>query len=157
MADEFDNLKYSIYYQAKLKAVEGALTESTEYFYRKVTRWYSNKFHTPLLTVRRMPFMHILQEYYESQVEDYEYNDLYDMAVQQLVPEFMRQAEKQDEAFAQSLVEEQQRTLERKKRRDQARNAKNKNKAQEKPSEQQSLKKPQIQEFNMDFEDSGEE
>lgn len=151
MADEFDDLKYSIYYQAKLRAVEGALTESTEFFYRKITRWYSNQFHTPLQQVRKMPFMHILQEYYETQIEGYEYNDLYDMTVQQLIPELMRAREEQDEEFAQNLVEEQQRTLKRKEKKE-----------AEKAKGQQSLKddnKPssQVQEFNMNFEEEEEE
>lgn len=40
-----------------------------EYFYRKVCRWYSTTFHTPLHEVLNLPTPLIFQHYYESSFE----------------------------------------------------------------------------------------
>lgn len=40
-----------------------------DYFYRRVFRWYSEKFHTPLHEVYELPFEFVLQHYFEVQYE----------------------------------------------------------------------------------------
>ncbi len=109
----------SLYYQAKLKAVENILNDDDLSFYKKITRWYSTTFATPLQEVRKkIAFVNVLQEYYESTMEDSDFNDVYEYAMRDMLPEFMEEMEQGDVEFAKSLVEEQKAGLERKRRRD---------------------------------------
>ena len=40
------------------------------YFYRKICRWYSREFSTPLHEVEKLPITDVLTHYYESHYED---------------------------------------------------------------------------------------
>jgi len=91
----------STYYQAKLKAVENILNDDDMSFYKRITRWYSTTFATPLEIVRtKISWPQILQEYYESTMEEADFNDVYEMAMRDMLPEFMEELEQDDEKFA---------------------------------------------------------
>lgn len=125
MDDNFKASLYSpIYYAQQLKAVKAILEESDEFFYRKICRWYSKEFNTELTEVYKLPFPFLLQHYYEDRLDEMDYNELYDFACAELLPEFMKQREDEDQAFADSLIEEQKRTLEAKAKRDKAKRIK---------------------------------
>jgi hypothetical protein len=114
-----DDQTRSLYYQAKLRAIENILNDDDLSFYKKITRWYSTTFATPLLEVRQnIPFISILQEYYESTMEDTDFNDVYEYAMRDMLPEFMEEFEESDVEFAESMIEEQKAGIERKRKRD---------------------------------------
>jgi len=139
----------SLYYQAKLKAIENTLRDDGVTFYRQVTRWYSKEYSTPLHHVRtRIPYTQILQEYYEHELEDMDYNDVYEYAMRDMLPEFMEEFDDMDEEFAKSLIEEQKQQLENKKKREIKTKAKD-----EIEVEEGEIKKPKPEEVEMKFED----
>lgn len=111
----------SIYQALQIEAVFDILNQSDMYFFRKICRWYSEKFHTPLHQVvsgEVVSWDDILLHYYEYQMDQIGYNKVFDMAVQEYVPELAEEYEEENQAFADALVEEQKRTLERKKKKD---------------------------------------
>lgn len=58
------------YYEAiKVNALKSVLKPDSEYFLRKIFRWYSKTFSTPLLDVYDLPLEHVLQEFYEERYE----------------------------------------------------------------------------------------
>ena len=70
-----------IYRAEQLKALQAVLIGSEAYFYRRVCRWYSNEFHTPLKDVEILPYEHILQHYYENKLEAMGRNQIIDIAI----------------------------------------------------------------------------
>lgn len=115
------NKKNSIYDYVQLEAVAGGLVKSDIAFFRKVCRWYSTTFHTPLHEVmdcKVVQWDDILLHYYEDQMEDLPFNSLYEIACREYIPELAEEFDKENEEYAASLVEEQQRTVERKKKKD---------------------------------------
>ena len=107
---DFSNL----YRSYQIKAVESVLDPDEAYFYRKVCRWYSTKFHTPLLTVESLPLDQILTNYYESTMESISYNDLYDIAIEDFLPEIQEENDKETEALMADLEKEQAEQLAKK-------------------------------------------
>jgi predicted nuclease with TOPRIM domain len=103
---------------AQLKALESMLTKTTEFFERKVRRWFSKEFSTPYLDTFKIPWEEILLHYYEAGIESLEYNEVFDLAVKEYLPEFMNQADEEDQAFADSLINEQKATIAAKKAKD---------------------------------------
>ncbi len=57
---------------ARILALAAVLTPESdpEYFLRRVFRWYSREFHTPLHEVERLPIDDVFQHYYECRWED---------------------------------------------------------------------------------------
>lgn len=99
----------------QLKAIESILDASHESFERKVRRWFCKNLHTPYLQTFEIPWEEILLHYYEAMLENQEYNEVFDIAVSEFLPEFVDQAEKEDEEFANSLVKEQEASIQRQK------------------------------------------
>lgn len=54
----------------KLNALKAILKPDSDYFIRKVYRWYSKTFHTPLLEAIDIPFEEVLVHYFECRYED---------------------------------------------------------------------------------------
>lgn len=138
-----------------MEAVAGGLAKTDIAFFRKVCRWYSNSFHTPLHEVmqcKAVQWDEILLHYYEEQMEDLPFNTLYDIACQEYIPELAEQYEKENEEYAQALVEEQQKTIELRKK-------KNKQKQEVKSALSTSVKKTEpvgaksVKPINLSFED----
>jgi len=157
---EKDNKPFNIYYIQQLRAIEAILTSTDQYFYRKICRWFSETFHTPLLDVYKIPYPKLLQEYYESRLGELDYNDVYDLASTEYVPELADAYEEENTKFAESLVEEQEETLRLKAERDGKAKEGNKPQSLEKPSTTtpntiDDTERPK--ELDLNFEDDGEE
>lgn len=64
------------YYEAiKAKALHSVLKPDTEYYIRRIIRWYSKTFHTPIQAVQEIPVEYILREYFEERYENMEEED----------------------------------------------------------------------------------
>lgn len=113
--------KANIYQFLQTQAIAGVLTKSDMAFFKKVCRWYSKTFHTPLSVVmecREVQWDEILTHYYEEQMEELSFNHIFEVACQEYIPELAEEFEKENQEYADSLLEEQQRTIERKKKKD---------------------------------------
>jgi len=138
--------KTNIYEFLQMEAVAGGLTKSDLSFFRKVCRWYSSTFHTPLHEVMECKVVQwddILLHYYEEQMEDLPFNSLYDIACQEYIPELAEEFDKENEEYAMALVEEQEKTIKKR----EAKQAKKK----PAPKPEPELKKPKS--MNLSFED----
>lgn len=133
-----------LYHSEQLKAANAILNDTPDYFYRKVCRWYSKNFHTPLMQVFGLPYHHVLQHYYEHHMDQMTYNQTLDYVKSELLPVFIDKEEEANAAYAKALEREQAATLAKKK----AREAKEK---------EQKAKKVDIPEFNLNFEESDDE
>lgn len=100
---------------AQLLAIEGILEKSLDSFERKVRRWFSKEHSTPYTDTFKIPWDELLLHYYESSLANMSYNEVFDLAVNEYLPEFVQAAEEDDQAFADSLLEEQEATLKAKK------------------------------------------
>ena len=98
-----------------LKAIENKLLNTDAFFERKIRRWYSKNFYTPLHEVLKLPWLFILRNYYESMIEDLEYDKVYDMAVKEYIEELANEIELEDEEFARQLEEKIQKENEKRK------------------------------------------
>jgi primosomal protein N' len=96
---------------AQLLAIEGRLTNSLDSFERRVRRWFSKEHSTPYLDTFKLPWDELLLHYYESNLTTKSYNEVFDMAVEQYLPEFMEQAEEDDQEFANKLIKQQETAL----------------------------------------------
>lgn len=134
-----------IYLTEQLKAVQALLHDTPDFFYRKVCRWYSKEYHTPLIQVYDLPYHHVLQNYYEAQFDKRSYNDVFDYTTKELLKLFIDKEEEANKAFAEELLKEQQATIARKK-------AKEEKEAQAKAAMQQDKEKDfKVPEFDMKF------
>ncbi|MDE2425779.1 MAG: hypothetical protein KGO96_07715 [Elusimicrobia bacterium] len=59
----------------QLCALRDVVYRKSEYLLRRIMRWYSEKFHTPLLEVENIPIEIILQHYFECIYEEQESQD----------------------------------------------------------------------------------
>ena len=147
--------KSSIYQILQTEAIAGTLVNSDVAFFRKVCRWYSKEFNTPLHLVMEgkiIQWDEVLLHYYEDQMEDLPFNSIYDIACQDFIPELADQYEKENEEYAQALLEEQQRTIEAKKKRD-AKKKQLKQPKKEEKQEPEQIDQPKPPEMNLRFDD----
>lgn len=78
MSDKSDN-SHDVILGLQKQALKSIFKQDYEYLLRKICRWYSNKFYTPLHIVENdLPTYYILQHFYESKYEDMNRNDLID-------------------------------------------------------------------------------
>lgn len=102
----------NIHDQEFLKAVSKKLNSDVEFSYRNICRWYSEKYNTPLYDViYKLPMSFVLQQYYESIVNDMDYNEVFDLTCDSL-PDLIDLKKEQEERFEQSLLKEQKERLE---------------------------------------------
>lgn len=147
--------RLSIYEILQNQALADKLTQNEMYFYRKICRWYSEKFHTPLHEVMEgsvVMWNDILKHYYESQLENMTHNEIYELAITEYLPEFADEFEKDNEEFAKELIAEQKRTLAKKEKKD----AKLSQKPKEKPKQDDIVSqedKPIPPTMNLTFDD----
>jgi hypothetical protein len=93
-------------------AVKSIAMRDGEYFYRKVCRYYSEKFHTPLTQVYDLPWPFVFQNYIEHIVENNrDRKGIYELAIDVCYPE-KREEEKQAEEdwYKQLEKDEQEKT-----------------------------------------------
>jgi hypothetical protein len=92
------------YILAQTQAIYDILNKTDVYFYRKVARWYSTTFHTPLSHVDSIPYDELLLHYYEYHYDKLPYNEVFRLA-NELLPELAGQKEAEDEEFIKNLLE----------------------------------------------------
>lgn len=102
-----------VYESLQFEAITAILTNDIEYFERKVRRWYSKTFHTPLHEVYGLPWDFILKNYYESVLETQGHNTAYDMAIE-YIPELKEEQDQRDAEFDKFLEEKQAKQLAKK-------------------------------------------
>lgn len=60
----------------RIQALQSVMKSSAEYEIRKLFRWYSKTFHTPLKEVEDLPLEQIVRDYWESQYENMDEGEL---------------------------------------------------------------------------------
>lgn len=151
--------KSSFYEALQLTALQGKVLNTPDFFERKVRRWYSSSFNTPLEKTHELPWSFILLNYYEDQVDKLEYNDAFDRLVDYL-PKVQKLEDEENQQFADDLIEEQQKTLKKKKPNNLKQLGDNVveklNKTKGKLNEISQSLNQGIQEVNLNFEDTDE-
>lgn len=110
--DAFNYYKY-----LQLKAIDSIFNPDDTYLQRKICRWYSKEFSTPLDKVFQIPFDTILTHYYENQFEQIPHNDLVDILVQDHISDLSDENNEELDAWLKSLEIHQSRILEAKEKR----------------------------------------
>ena len=105
---------FSIYSYLQFTSIEGKLLKTDVAFERKLRRFYSAQFNISFDDTFKLSWTDIVGHYYDQQVEDTPYNLIYNSAIDLYVPELAEEEERADQAFAESLVEEQAETLSKK-------------------------------------------
>lgn len=105
----FDYYKYK-----QLDAVDAILNNRIDYFQRKVCRWFSKEFNTPLEAVYTLPWDFVIQNYYEGLIEQMRASEVYDIAVTEFCPDLMEEEDRLAQEFADSLLEKQTKQLKKK-------------------------------------------
>lgn len=103
-------------------AVKSIALKDPEYFTRRVCRYYSEKFHTPLLEVHALPWVFVFTNYIEHMVEsNNSRKEIYDLSLEVFAPDRIvtqeqdmttwikkieeREQLKRDEAAAQKIID----------------------------------------------------
>jgi hypothetical protein len=71
----------------KLLAVHAVVEEPFDYTLRKIMRWYSHEFHTPLDVVENLPLEDVLQHWFETHYEENDESELQAEIDRLLIPE----------------------------------------------------------------------
>lgn len=108
---------FSHFEYLQLKALDCIFNPTDEYLQRKICRWYSKEFNTPLKDVYSIPFDEILTHYYESKFENIPYNDLIDILIEDFLPELSIEKDEENEKWIKELEQEQEQTLKANKKR----------------------------------------
>ena len=138
--------EFDIYRSQIINALHGKLTHTLVAFENQVRRWYSKTFYTKLTDTFKIPWPYLLEQYYEQQLSEINYNTAYDLATQEHLEKFKQQYDKENEEFAQSLLKEQEESI------------KNNKELTEKQQEaEQIIKQEYLKEYNINFnEDMGD-
>jgi hypothetical protein len=94
-----------IYLLLKTQALHDTINKTDAYFYRKIIRWYSNTFHTPLKQVETLDWYEILQHYYEHNYDQLNNNDLVNL-IKQTVPQLDKQEQDSFEEWIKQVQEQ---------------------------------------------------
>ena len=104
----------------ELLAIKSIALKDPEYFHRRVCRYYSEKFHTPLMEVYELPWAFVFTNYLEHLVEaNNDREDIYNLAIDICYPEkrvdeeeeiqdWIKRIEKEEEAKRQAKKEEEE-------------------------------------------------
>lgn len=88
--------------------LKSIVMKDPEYFTRRVCRYYSEKFHTPLLEVHELPWAFVFTNYLEHVVEtNNSQKEIYDLALEVIYPEVSKSIEEENIAFA-KMIEKQE-------------------------------------------------
>lgn len=109
-----DDENFNIYKYLQFSSIEGKLRKTDVAFERKVRRWYAKELGQSVSDTYRLSWVEIISHYYDNQIEEIPFNVIYNMAIDEYVPELAEEQEALDQAYADSLVEEQQETLRKK-------------------------------------------
>ena len=105
--------RFNYFHYLQLKAFDNVFNPTDDYLQRKICRWYSKEYNTPLHQVLEMSFDNILTHYYESMFENMNSTQLYDNLIPHL-PEIIEEQDTEDEEFTQMLEKEQENQLKKK-------------------------------------------
>lgn len=100
----------NLYEQLRQIALNKTVDKTEDYLYRKVCRWFSEKFHTPLPTVESLPMPYVLEHYFEcvldpSTSEEGE-DDLQEEIMRAIDPDYDKEEEEDLMEFI-SLIEQE--------------------------------------------------
>jgi hypothetical protein len=89
--------------QLEILALKAVALRDPEYFQRKVCRYYSEKFHTPLIEVYELPWPFVFTNYLEHIIEvNNGKKEIYDLAIDICYPEIK---ENEEEALQKRIKE----------------------------------------------------
>jgi len=89
--------------QLEILALKAVALRDPEYFQRKVCRYYSEKFHTPLIEVYELPWPFVFTNYLEHIIEvNNGKKEIYDLAIDICYPEIK---ENEEEALQRRIKE----------------------------------------------------
>lgn len=109
----------SEYYKFKqLEAIDNILNKDDIYFQRKLYRWFSTTYNTPLLEVYELDWDFVLTHYYEANLEKLGYNEVLSLAKDDYLTEFMEENDEEAQKFVESLLGEQEETIKKKENKD---------------------------------------
>ncbi len=136
----------NVYEQLEILALHSVSTDKDpSYTYRKICRWFSREFNTPLPQVVNLPVEFLLQNYYETQFESLKEEDLFNMMRHHADPEHVEELEQSDDDFFEQIQREEE-----------AKALKLKEKEEIKPSEKQSYSEDDSPEKTMTFKELDE-
>jgi primosomal protein N' len=108
---------FNYYKYLQIKAIDSIFNPTDTYFQRKICRWYSKEFSTPLKQVLSMHFEEVLTHYYENQFETIPNNDLIDMMIDDHLPELSSEKDDDVDEWVENLELEQAASLEKKEKK----------------------------------------
>lgn len=94
----------NLFHAISVIALRGVLTDDAEYRLRKIFRWYSRTFATPLHEVEDLPVEDVLLAYFETSFED--------MKAEEIKEQIRLLTETNEERIAREKAEEEQTTRE---------------------------------------------
>lgn len=98
--------------QLETLTIKAIALKDSEYFYRKVCRYYSEKFHTPLLQVYDLPWVFVLNNYLEHVIEtNNNKEDIYNLAIEICYPEKKVEEEQELEDWIKKIEREEEEKL----------------------------------------------
>lgn len=117
----------------ELLAVKSIALKDPEYFQRRVCRYYSEKFHTPLMEVYGLPWAFVFNNYIEHLIEtNNDKEDIYNLAIDICYPEKRVDEEEEIQDWIKRIEEEEEAKRQAKKQKKEEEKAARK-KAQENP------------------------
>lgn len=94
----------------ELLAIKSVALKDSEYFYRRVCRYYSEKFHTPLLDVYKLPWTFVFTNYLEHVIEvNNGQEEVYNLAVDICYPEKRNEEEQEIQDWIKKIEEREER------------------------------------------------
>jgi len=112
-----NNSDFNYYKYLQLRAIDSIFNPNDTYFQRKICRWYSKEYSTPLKQVLVMSFDEVLIHYYENQFETIPHNDLIDIMIDDHLPELSSEKDDDVDEWVENLELEQAASLERKEKK----------------------------------------
>jgi hypothetical protein len=93
----------------ELLAIKSIALKDPEYFHRRVCRYYSEKFHTPLMEVYELPWAFVFTNYLEHLVEaNNDKEDIYNLAIDICYPEKRVDEEEEIQDWIKRIEEEEE-------------------------------------------------
>ena len=127
----------------ELLAVKSIALKDPEYFQRRVCRYYSEKFHTPLMEVYGLPWVFVFNNYIEHLIETNNgKEDIYNLAIDICYPEKREKMEEETEEWIKQIETQEQAKRE----------AKQKKMEKEKIAKQKAQENPHIEQEGFDEE-----
>ena len=93
--------------RVEILALKGVCLKDSDYRYRKICRYYSHHFSTPLMDVYELPWFHVLQNYLEHVLEQKNEEALYELVLELVYPEKIQQEEDSVNDWIKQIEEEE--------------------------------------------------